>query len=221
MGAAAGGALEAGERGGCGPAAPVQLEPAGAAQAAAGVGVRGVPGGAPGGGRAGAPALRAPLPLVLRRALGPGRLALPRLPRPGPPRPQLTGLPRDGLAARWPAGRGVFSSSSAGRSKAGERVTAPPPCVARPGHGHGRMAVAGRLRVAVRARDGSCGGHSRVVRVRDRSGSDDGARRDGALSAWSRCDRTGRQFPFTCAAVLLPTTSMDHSWSHVLISLLG
>jgi hypothetical protein len=57
--------------------------------------VRGVPGGAPRGGRGGAPALRAPLPLVLRRALGPGRLAVPRLPRPRPclprhRRPQLT-----------------------------------------------------------------------------------------------------------------------------------
>jgi hypothetical protein len=68
---------------------PVRLVPATGRRAAraaggSGGGVRGVPGGAPRGGRGGAPALRAPLPLVLRRALGPGRVAVPRLPRPRP-----------------------------------------------------------------------------------------------------------------------------------------
>uniref|UniRef100_A0A453PX80 Uncharacterized protein n=1 Tax=Aegilops tauschii subsp. strangulata TaxID=200361 RepID=A0A453PX80_AEGTS len=62
----------------------VQLGPEEGAAAAGGV--RGVPGGVPGGGRAGAPPLRAPLPLGLRRALGPGRLPLPLLPRRRPPR---------------------------------------------------------------------------------------------------------------------------------------
>ena len=66
--------------------------------------VCGVPGGAPRGGRGGAPALRAPLPLVLRRALGPGRVAVPRLPRPRRHRPQLTDAatpsPSSGLLPR-------------------------------------------------------------------------------------------------------------------------
>jgi hypothetical protein len=222
VGAAAGGVLEADERRRRGPAAPVQLEPAGAAQAAGaggggGVGVRGVPGRAPGGGRTGAPALRTPLPLVLRRALGPGRLALPRLPRPGPPRllssPQLTELPtcraRAHLAAGW-LGRSRRRQESGGCTRPRAAVRSAPRPWTRP-DGSGRQAAGGRARAGCLVSRTRQNGGGRERERRQRSGSDDGARRDGALN----CDRTGRHVSF-----ILPVL-LAYYWSDVLISLLG